>query len=128
MRAHIDALGWLHVLWGLFGLLTGSALVILAWGTHASVAGIEPTPARAAPAVWLLGGFGLLLLAGGAAMVATGRAVLRRARAGRPAALVLAVLNLLVVPFGTALAVYAFWALFNNDARREFAEIDTIRR
>jgi hypothetical protein len=36
------------------------------------------------------------------------------------AALVLAVLNLIVVPFGTALGFYTFWVLLNNDARREF--------
>ena len=36
------------------------------------------------------------------------------------AALILAVPNLIVVPFGTALGIYTFWVLLNDDARREF--------
>jgi hypothetical protein len=28
--------------------------------------------------------------------------------------------NLIVVPFGTALSVYAFWVLLNDEARSEF--------
>ena len=39
-------------------------------------------------------------------------------RAGRLGALVLAVPNLVVVPFGTALSLYAFWVLLNDDARQ----------
>jgi hypothetical protein len=123
MRVHIDALGWLHVIWGAFGVLTGASLEVLAWGTHASL----PETTRAYPAVWFLAGFGLLLLIVGVAMGAAGWSVLRRRPFGRVAALVLAVINLLVVPFGTALAVYTFWTLFNDEARREFAPADTIR-
>ena len=32
----------------------------------------------------------------------------------------LAVLNLFVLPFGTALAIYTFWVLLHNDARALF--------
>jgi hypothetical protein len=63
---------------------------------------------------------GALLVAGGAVMVLAGRALLRRSPRGRMALLGLAVPNLFVVPFGTALALYAFWVLVNDDARREF--------
>jgi hypothetical protein len=28
--------------------------------------------------------------------------------------------NLVVLPFGTALAIYTFWTLVNDEARREF--------
>ena len=53
-------------------------------------------------------------------MMATGRAV-RACRAhGRAAALALAVPNLVIVPFGTALGVYTLWVLLNDDARRVF--------
>jgi hypothetical protein len=36
------------------------------------------------------------------------------------AALLLALPNLLVLPFGTALGVYTYWVLLNNDARDAF--------
>jgi hypothetical protein len=52
--------------------------------------------------------------------MAIGRALGRRSRAGRFIALLTAVLNLVVVPFGTALGIYTFWVLLNDDARREF--------
>jgi hypothetical protein len=39
---------------------------------------------------------------------------------GRTAALLLGVMNLFVLPFGTALAIYTFWVLMHNDARAFF--------
>jgi hypothetical protein len=50
----------------------------------------------------------------------TGRALGRRRPAARRIALALAVPNLLAVPFGTALSLYAFWVLLNDEARRAF--------
>ena len=40
--------------------------------------------------------------------------------AARHVAIGLAIPNLLVIPFGTALAIYTFWVLLNNDARAAF--------
>ena len=42
-------------------------------------------------------------------------------KVGATAALVLAIPNLILVPFGTALGAYAFWVLLNDDARRDRA-------
>ena len=53
----------------------------------------------------------------------TGWAIRRRSRRGRLAALALAIPNLVLVPFGTALGVYTFWVLLNNDARRAFGRL-----
>lgn len=119
MRLHIDVLGWLHLVWGTFGLLTGFSLLILAVGARQALAdGVYGLGERAAVTVLLLGA--AILIGGGLASAATGWALrLRRSRARR-AALLLAVPNLLIVPFGTALGVYTFWVLLNNDARRIF--------
>jgi hypothetical protein len=57
---------------------------------------------------------------GGILMALAGRAVVRRKQRGRTAVLLLALPNLAVIPFGTALGVYTFWTLLNDDARREF--------
>ena len=38
----------------------------------------------------------------------------------RLASLILAVPNLVLVPFGTALGVYTLWVLLNDDARQAF--------
>jgi hypothetical protein len=53
-------------------------------------------------------------------MMLVGRAIGRRQGAGRVAAIALAVPNLVIVPFGTALGIYTFWVLMNDDARRSF--------
>ena len=71
-------------------------------------------------AVALLAIVGGVLVLGGGATVLTGWAIRRRSRRGRLAALALAIPNLVLVPFGTALGVYTFWGLLNNDARRAF--------
>ncbi len=120
MRWHFDLLGWLHVFWGAFALLACASLVILALGTRVAIAdlGADGRPGQAA--IWVLLIFALCFAAAGLALVLTGRAVLRRRPAARPAALILALPNLLVVPFGTALAVYTYWAMLNDDARRAF--------
>jgi hypothetical protein len=70
--------------------------------------------------VWVLiaSSAALLLAAAGALFAARGLRL--RLSSGRVAALVLAVPNLVVVPFGTALGIYTFWVLLNDDARREF--------
>ena len=61
----------------------------------------------------LLGGVGFGALS-------AARGLRRRRRSGRALALALAIPNLIALPFGTALGVYTFWVLLNNDARREF--------
>jgi hypothetical protein len=120
MRLHLDVLGWLHALGGAFGVVTGTSLLVLAVGTFLAQGAFPGASALASSVGWTLGACAIVFLAGGAAMIATGRAVLARRAAGRPAALGLALVNLVVLPFGTALGIYTFWALLNDDARREF--------
>ncbi len=120
MARHLDALALLHVVWGIFGLLTGGALGVLAGGT---ANGLPPATAAASPermAVWILAIGALALAAGGTAMWLVGRGLRRRWPIARLAALLLAVPDLLVVPFGTALGVYTFWVLLNDEARVTF--------
>src|SRR5690606_11304052 len=91
------------------GLLTGTSLFILSFAAR-------EVPAAAGVLV-VVGG---VLWCGGAACALTGWGLRRGRGHARVAALVLAVPNLLLVPFGPALAVYTFWVLLNNDARQVF--------
>src|SRR5579864_9104061 len=95
MRYHIDVLGRLHGVWGLFGILTGSSLFVLALGCWASLATLAP-------------------------VMAAGGGVRRHRQSGRVLAIGLSLPNLVLVPFGTALGVYALWVLLNDDARCAF--------
>jgi hypothetical protein len=120
MRTHLDVLGWLHVLGGAFGVVTGVSLAVLAAGTFAAERATGESSLPVASVVWTLAICAALFLASGGAMVAAGRAVLRRRPTGRPAALWMGAVNLVLIPFGTALGVYTGWVLLNDDARRAF--------
>ena len=108
MRVHFDVLGWLHSLAGVLSVLTGGALCVIALGAVVSVGAIADTTR------------GIVLAASGLLFMAIGQALRRRLSAGRHAALLAAVPTLLVIPFGTALALYTFWTLINDDARRAY--------
>jgi len=120
MQLHVDVLGWLHFVWGMFGVLTGTSLGVLALGTHAALLELGSIGPAERAAVWLFVVCGVVLAGSGVVMMVVGRTLARRRPAARVAALVLAVPNLIVVPFGTALGIYTFWVLLNDDARRAF--------
>lgn len=115
MRHHINVLGLLHMVWGVFAALAGVSLAILAAGTNATA-----DTAGSTAAVWLLGATGAFLFFAGIALAATGRRLRAAEPGARQAALILALPNLLILPFGTALGVYTYWVLLNNDARDAF--------
>ena len=120
MPVHLALLGRLHLVLGAFGVLCGLSLLILAAGTSVALVDLTMGTEDGRAGVWILAVCGGVLIAGGLALIFAGRALDRRSRAGRFGALALAVPNLAVVPFGTALSVYAFWVLLNDDARAEF--------
>jgi hypothetical protein len=120
MSTHLDVLGWLHTLCGAFGVVTGASLAVLAAGTFAAQRAMGESSLPVTSVVWTLAICAALFAAGGVAMVCAGRAMVRRRPAGRSAALWLGAINLLVLPFGTALGIYTGWVLLNDDARRAF--------
>ena len=120
MRPHLQLLGILQRIWGAIGLLLGVAVLLLAGGAVAI--GVESPSERLAAGFTAMGFavFAVALLAGGAVNLWAGQALHREQASGRTAVLWLAVLNLFVLPFGTALGIYAFWVLLHNDTRAVF--------
>ena len=120
MRAHLRLLGVLQLTWGAIGLLLGSATLALAGGALAI--GVSSSGERMAAGVTALtfGVFAAALLVGGAANAWAGRSLRRHEPAGRTAVLWLAVPNLFLLPFGTALGIYAWWVLLHNESRAIF--------
>ncbi len=119
MRAHLDLLGRLYLVWGGFGLLVGLSLAMLAAGAALAPAGAE---GRLRLGALIMAVAAALPLAGGALSLWTGRALMRREPRGRLGALALGLPNLFLLPFGTALGVYSYWVLLNNQARELFPE------
>jgi hypothetical protein len=120
VRSHVNLLGLLQLTWGGFGLLLAASLLLLAGGAAAVARATATDPVAAGATAVLFVVFATALVAGGYASVWAGRAVRRHRAPGRTVSLVLAVVNLFVLPFGTALAIYTFWVLLHNDARTLF--------
>jgi hypothetical protein len=120
MRSHLRLLGVLQITWGAIGLLLGLATLLLAVGALAI--GVMETGDRVGAGVtaFTFGVFAAALLAGGAANAWAGRALRRQEAAGRSAVLWLSVVNLFLLPFGTALGIYAWWVLLHAEARAVF--------
>jgi hypothetical protein len=122
VTSHLKLLAILHLVWGWLGLLLGLSTIILAAGAMAIGLSDE---ARAIPAGVTTVAFGVCaaaLLAAGVANTWAGAAIRRYRPAGRLATLGLAVPNLFVLPFGTALGIYAMWVLLHDETRRMFLQ------
>ncbi len=121
MREHVQLLRVLYFVWGALFVLIGIALLALAFGTAA----IVPPPDTngtvetgvAAALVAALAGMSLMW---GGVHVWDSVAIRRHRHAARAVAIVLAVLNLFLLPFGTALGIYALWVLTNEGTRPLF--------
>ena len=120
MRLHLDALILLQRVWAGFGLVAAASLATLATGAGLALDAAGSLGQAERGSIWILAICATLLVLGSAGALAAARGLRRRERSGRLAALVLAVPNLILVPFGTALGVYTLWVLLNNDARHEF--------
>ena len=122
MLRHVNLLAILWGMWGALSVLVGVSMLLLAGGALASL--LEPGSERVAFAAGLTAA--LFALAGavavlwGGAHVWAGMLLRRRHPLGRILSLALAIVNLLVLPFGTALGVYALWVLLANEGRKLF--------
>jgi hypothetical protein len=113
---HLDLLSLLFVISGLLAGLAALALVALGLGAMALIGGqTADVAAGFAAAVFLVLAIILLVYAG--ACFATGRGLRRREMWARFVGLLLSLINLFIVPFGTALGIYAFWVLLRQRSR-----------
>jgi hypothetical protein len=121
MKRHADFLGVLYLAWGAIFTLVGLAGLALAGGALAIAQSGGPVTVRSEFAAGLtaltLGLVAILGLLFGFLHLWIG-VVLRRYRPwARLLALGLAVINLVLFPFGTALGGYALWVLLTNEGR-----------
>jgi hypothetical protein len=122
VERHVNLLGMLASLWGALAMLAGVSLLLLAVGAFAQL--IDPVgdsfglaAGLTAGAFVLLGTFAVIW---GALHLLAAKWLKQRKPAGRMMLLALALTNLLVLPFGTALGIYAVWVLLTNEGRHLF--------
>jgi hypothetical protein len=115
----------LHILvgrWGGLAILVGVSMLLLAAGAWAEFRESLGTAVEFAAGLTTLvfAGIGAFALLWGGTHVWAGTLLRRHRPLGRVLTLALAVANLLVLPFGTALGVYALWILLTDQGRRLF--------
>jgi len=121
MKRHADFLGVLYLLWGAIFTLVGLAGLALAGGALAIAQSGGPVSVNTDFAAGLtaltLGLIAVLGLLFGLLHLWIGAVLRRYSPWARLLALGLAVINLVLFPFGTALGGYALWVLLTNEGR-----------
>jgi hypothetical protein len=117
MDTHVRVLGILHIAFGLMGMVGALVLLLFFGGAAALVGGSGAEGARTAVPILgvvgaLLGCFVLVVSLPG---LIAGIGVLTFREWARILMLVVSALDLLNVPFGTALGVYGFWTLLHAE-------------
>jgi len=119
---HVRLLAILATLWGALATLVGLSLLLLATGALAILLGPDGASVGFAAGLTaaVFASIGAFTLIWGVVHIWVAAALRRRHPLGRAVMLGLAVVNLLVFPFGTAFGVYALWVLLANEGRRLF--------
>jgi uncharacterized membrane protein (DUF2068 family) len=120
MDRHVRLLGVLYLGWAAFSLLVGVSTLLLAFGAAAvaltSSAELGEVAAGLTAATFAV--IGLMALGWAAVHAVEGFGLRRREPWSRTLGLALGAVNLLLLPFGTALGLYALWVLLSADTRR----------
>ena len=126
MTTHVKVLGVLYIV--LSGLGICAALFFgLAVGTAGGIVGQTASPEDAAVALPVIGLAGsaivVFLLALSLPGLITGIGLLKMQPWARILGIVLSVINLINIPFGTLLGIYGLWVLLNKDTERLFSGV-----
>ena len=122
MDIHVKVLGALEIAFGAIGLM-GALLMVFVFGGAAGIVGASGDP-QASIAVPIIGLTGMalvtFLLLMSLPSVITGIGLLRLRPWARIAGIVLSIIGLMMIPFGTIVGVYGLWVLFSKDTERLF--------
>ena len=124
MPTHVDFVGMLFIIWGVLTALIGlsmlslgiAAVAILASANRATGADVAAGLTAATFAT-----LAVIAIIWGAAHIAVGIPLRRRRASARVLALTLGAVDLLLLPYGTALGCYALWVLLNEEGKKLFA-------
>ena len=124
MQSHVKVLAILHIVFGVLGVLIGLGVFVLFGG----VAGLvqhdnDPDAAEVVPILGAIGGFVLVvLLVMSIPGIVAGVGLLSFQPWARILTIVLSILDLINIPFGTALGVYGLWVLFTAEGAQLFEQ------
>jgi hypothetical protein len=124
MATHVKVLAVMYLVLSAFGLCAALFMSLL-FGTAGTIVGSSADPHDAAIALPLIGLTGSVLVS---FLVVTslpglvaGIGLLQFRPWARILAIVLAIINLIHIPFGTVVGIYGLWVLFNSETERLFS-------
>jgi hypothetical protein len=123
MEQHVKILGVLHIVFGSLGILAALGMLLL-FGGIAGLVGATDVSGEAHITVPILGAIGafifFLLLVLSLPSLIAGVGLLQFRPWARILTIVLSALDLIHVPFGTALGIYGLWVLLSQGSERLF--------
>ena len=123
MKSHVDFLGLLFIVWGLLTVVIGLSTLALGIGAVSLITSVHRTSGGEVAAGITAAAFttlALIAIVWGAAHVIVGVPLRRRTPWSRLMALMLGSVDLLLLPYGTALGVYALYVLLNEKGKSLF--------
>ena len=128
MARHVDLLGVLFIVWGLLTTLVGVSTLALGVGAIALITsasrGGEGGQFAAGVTAAVFTTLAVIAILWGAAHVIAGVPLRQRRPWARLAALMLGSVDLILLPYGTALGVYALWVLLHEHGKAVFEVAD----
>ena len=130
METHVKVLAALYIVFGALGTLAACAVIAvfgIAGVASAAAAGSDADALIALPIIGITGtALAVFLLAVSLPGVIAGIGLLNFRPWARIVTIVLSVLNLINVPFGTALGVYGLWVMLSEQGAKLFTPSPSI--
>jgi len=122
MKTQVDFLAVLFIVWGLLTTLVGVSTLALGVGAVALITSESRGGSEVAAGLTaiLFAALALIAIVWGASHVIVGVPLRRHTPWARIMALVLGSIDLVLLPYGTALGVYALWVLLSENGKRVF--------
>ena len=124
MPRHVDFVGVLFIVWGILTALVGLSTLALGIGAVALITSASRGGGggrfAAGLTVAAFAALAIIAIVWGVAHVAVGVPLRRYKPWARLLALMLGSVDLLLLPYGTALGAYALWALLNEEGKKLF--------
>lgn len=122
-ESHVDLVGHLFVVWGALTILIGVCTLALGLAAASLVPSAADAGHGQVAAGFMAGvfiAFALIAVLWGTAHASIGVQVRRRRHWSRLGALLLGSVDLVLLPFGTVLGMYALFVLLRDDAKKCF--------
>jgi len=126
MPSHVDFVGVLFIVWGLLTTLIGVSTLALGAAAVALIASATREGGSNGFAAGVIAviftTLAIIAIVWGSAHVVVGVPLRRRQPWARMAALMLGSVDLLLLPYGTALGVYTLWVLLHEHGKAVFSD------